>query len=664
MADARQWFGEGPSGAAAEQGLVCSRQVVRQVLDRPGYAFSDAEVLENLRSVTALAAVVEAVKLAFVAELNNRPDALMCGVQGGKGAVLAFLTEGLNQSRRQACRDLAAAEALASASPDLPLMGQALADGLVSREHVDVAVATVRRVPKALKVKLIEESTEAVPADGAEQADGVEPADGEPAGEGRYRRGVEIIDEVLTGQARRLPPSTIDRLGRQIVHRLDPARAERFDADAVLRRSCSIGSDFTGMGLYRLVLDPVTHLQIRSVIAKFAAPRPAGSAATADGEEMSVRDTRTVGQRQADAMADLILRGAGVGSLIGAPAGAASPESMQRAQADSGRADDWPADGGPSDGGPGDGGPGSEASAENASEADSEPCSERDGTDQADAARSDSDFGSDVEPQEPLEEFQARGASIPPAFGAPGACGVEMTVIATLEQLAAALGGSDPEASEPGDLAEWSSGAGLARMSLAGRIGDYPGATLSPGVLARLSCDSALRRVLLDQRGAVLHLGRSRRLASRAQRQALAARDGGCAVPGCAVPPEWADVHHVVPWEQGGLTDIDAMVLLCGRHHIALHAGVYQIEMSEGLPWVRVPSWQDPARPWLRNTTHDHPQIADTLARILLTGKTRPPARRSEPPPSEPPPSEPPPSDPTTASEPDGWTGAGPGQAA
>jgi hypothetical protein len=74
----------------------------------------------------------------------------------------------------------------------------------------------------------------------------------------------------------------------------------------------------------------------------------------------------------------------------------------------------------------------------------------------------------------------------------------------------------------------------------------------------------------------------------------------------------------------GGLTVIDAMVLPCGHHHTALHAGVYQIAMRDGLPRVRVPSWQDQARPWLRNTTHGHLQIADTLARTMLTGHSLP----------------------------------------
>ena len=34
------------------------------------------------------------------------------------------------------------------------------------------------------------------------------------------------------------------------------------------------------------------------------------------------------------------------------------------------------------------------------------------------------------------------------------------------------------------------------------------------------------------------------------------------------------------------------------------------------MPWVRVPAWVDPDRPWLRNTTRDQ-QTVDTLVQQL-----------------------------------------------
>ena len=68
-----------------------------------------------------------------------------------------------------------------------------------------------------------------------------------------------------------------------------------------------------------------------------------------------------------------------------------------------------------------------------------------------------------------------------------------------------------------------------------------------------IAAEANLVPVVLDGRGAVLHLGRTRRTASPAQRLALAARDGGCSFPGCDRPPEWCETHHAIPWADGGL---------------------------------------------------------------------------------------------------------------
>jgi hypothetical protein len=72
--------------------------------------------------------------------------------------------------------------------------------------------------------------------------------------------------------------------------------------------------------------------------------------------------------------------------------------------------------------------------------------------------------------------------------------------------------------------------------------------------------------------GRPLNLGRSQRLFSAAQRIALAARDGGCLIPGCDRPPSWCEAHHIDEWEKhSGRTDVDAGVLLCRHHHRWVH---------------------------------------------------------------------------------------------
>jgi hypothetical protein len=150
----------------------------------------------------------------------------------------------------------------------------------------------------------------------------------------------------------------------------------------------------------------------------------------------------------------------------------------------------------------------------------------------------------------------------------------ELVVVTTPDELAAAQGVLDVAAKA----------AGLAQVSLAGGSGGWPGSTLDPTTLGRLSCDAVLRYVLAAPNGAVLNLGRARRLASRGQRKALFTRDGGCVIPGCGIPSGWGDVHHVIPWSEGGLADTDSMCLLCPRHHTTVHAQIWRIQMREESP--------------------------------------------------------------------------------
>ena len=122
--------------------------------------------------------------------------------------------------------------------------------------------------------------------------------------------------------------------------------------------------------------------------------------------------------------------------------------------------------------------------------------------------------------------------------------------------------------------------------------------------LAELFARARLQRVLHTADGAVLAMGRTVRLATPAQKDALIARDLGCVIPGCAVPGEHCQVHHVIPWAAGGPTDVQNMCLLCARHHTEVGQRTWDIEMINGVPWVRPPSWVDHTRPLLRNHTH------------------------------------------------------------
>lgn len=94
-------------------------------------------------------------------------------------------------------------------------------------------------------------------------------------------------------------------------------------------------------------------------------------------------------------------------------------------------------------------------------------------------------------------------------------------------------------------------------------------------------CDPVFHPIVMNTRGIVTDLGRAQRLASDAQRKAMAHRDGGCVFPGCDAPPEWTDAHHTWHWEKGGLTDLALLASLCRHHHMVTHRAGWTMQATE-----------------------------------------------------------------------------------
>ena len=94
---------------------------------------------------------------------------------------------------------------------------------------------------------------------------------------------------------------------------------------------------------------------------------------------------------------------------------------------------------------------------------------------------------------------------------------------------------------------------------------------LSAATVRRVACEADIVPMVLGAPSEVLDVGFASRFFTPAQRVALARRDGGCSYPGCTIPPQWSEAHHVVPWTDGGTTDLSNGALLCGRHHTIVH---------------------------------------------------------------------------------------------
>ena len=107
------------------------------------------------------------------------------------------------------------------------------------------------------------------------------------------------------------------------------------------------------------------------------------------------------------------------------------------------------------------------------------------------------------------------------------------------------------------------------------------GDALPQTVLERLMCTAAITGVVFDGKGQPLWVGRTHRHATEAQIKAIIARDRHCRGKGCTAGPERCEVHHIVPWEHGGSTDIDKMCLACPLCHHNIHDRGYIVTKTK-----------------------------------------------------------------------------------
>jgi len=95
------------------------------------------------------------------------------------------------------------------------------------------------------------------------------------------------------------------------------------------------------------------------------------------------------------------------------------------------------------------------------------------------------------------------------------------------------------------------------------------------GTCQRLACDASRVVMRHDSEGRLLEVGARTRTIPPALRRALLHRDRTCRFPGCRVSV--GQGHHVRHWAQGGPTTLGNLVLLCRRHHRAVHEEGFQV---------------------------------------------------------------------------------------
>jgi 5-methylcytosine-specific restriction endonuclease McrA len=101
------------------------------------------------------------------------------------------------------------------------------------------------------------------------------------------------------------------------------------------------------------------------------------------------------------------------------------------------------------------------------------------------------------------------------------------------------------------------------------------GSHVSAETSRRLACDASRVVMRHDEEGRLLEVGARTRTIPPALRRALLHRDRTCRFPGCHV--RVGEGHHMRHWAQGGPTTLGNLVLLCRRHHRAVHEEGYRV---------------------------------------------------------------------------------------
>ncbi|WP_375386664.1 DUF222 domain-containing protein [uncultured Microbacterium sp.] len=113
-----------------------------------------------------------------------------------------------------------------------------------------------------------------------------------------------------------------------------------------------------------------------------------------------------------------------------------------------------------------------------------------------------------------------------------------------------------------------------------------------------IACAGAVQKVVFDTYGRIIQLGSLERGFTHHQRRAITLRDGGCIIPGCHIPADWCELHHVTEHSRGGPTHTDNGVLLCWFHHRTLDTSGWMVRINHGVPEVRGPYWWDAKLKW------------------------------------------------------------------
>ena len=139
------------------------------------------------------------------------------------------------------------------------------------------------------------------------------------------------------------------------------------------------------------------------------------------------------------------------------------------------------------------------------------------------------------------------------------------------------------------------------------------GTNISLSLLARIAGNSGIRHVADLPDGTQLNLGRHQRLPTPALRRALLARDIHCQFPGCSARHH-LHAHHIHWWIHGGPTNADNLLMMCPKHHHAIHDRHWTLTGTATHPVF--------TRPDGRPVDRTPPPMSGSLAELITANDT------------------------------------------
>lgn len=110
------------------------------------------------------------------------------------------------------------------------------------------------------------------------------------------------------------------------------------------------------------------------------------------------------------------------------------------------------------------------------------------------------------------------------------------------------------------------------------------GPPIPPETARRLACDARMSMVV-EEDGRTIGIGRTSRSVPPSMARVVMDRDAACRMCGGR---HWLEIHHIVPFTEGGATELGNLVAVCWPCHRRVHEGGWRIDGDPAGPLIFV----------------------------------------------------------------------------